>query len=85
MWGHQNCTLSSQLIKSLSCRIWYSISRTMSDYYGIAITFMIARSALSPSSPAPSARRNAAVGLDGSTRPSKSSGRAAIALITMRR
>jgi hypothetical protein len=32
---------------------------------------MIARSAPSPSSPAPSARRYAALGLDGSTRPSK--------------
>ena len=49
----------------------------MSDCYGIAITFMIARSALSQSSPAPAARRNAALGLDRVARPSKSGDRAA--------
>jgi hypothetical protein len=38
---------------------------------GIAVTFMIAWSASSPSSPAPAARRCAALGLDRSMRPSK--------------
>jgi hypothetical protein len=67
------------------CRIWYSTSRTVSDDDVHRLTLMIARSALSQSSPAPSARRNAALGLDCSARPSKSSGRADIALTTMRR
>ena len=65
----------------LICRIWYSTSRTLSDHDA----HMIARSALSQSSPAPSARRKAALGLDRFARPSKSSGRAAIALATMGR
>ncbi len=43
----------------------------------IAATRMIARCALSPSSPAPTARRYAATGLDRSARPSKSASRAA--------
>jgi hypothetical protein len=43
----------------------------------IAATGMIARSAPSPSSPAPSARRYAALGLDRSARPSKWGDRAA--------
>ena len=34
-------TLVMDITEVLNCRIWYSISRTMSDYYGIAITFMI--------------------------------------------
>jgi DNA-binding transcriptional LysR family regulator len=44
---------------------------------GIAATQMIARPALSPSSPAPSARRYTALGLDRGARPSKSGDRAA--------
>jgi hypothetical protein len=69
----------------LICRIWYSTSRTLSDHDAHRATLMIARSALSQSSPAPSARRKAALGLDRFARPSKSRGRAAIALATMGR
>jgi len=43
---------------------------------GITTVPMIARSAPSPSSPAPSARRYAALGLDRSARPSKGAVRA---------
>jgi hypothetical protein len=46
---------------------------------------MIAWSALSPSSPAPSARRYAALGLDRSVRPSKLADRAADAKFSMDR
>ncbi len=55
----------------LSCKNWYSISRTVLDNHAHHGTRMIARSAPSPSSPAPSARRYAALGLDRSARPSK--------------
>src|SRR5881396_3121812 len=48
----------------------------------IAATWMIARSAPSPSSPAPSARRCAALGPDCSARPSKRGDRAANAYLT---
>ena len=44
------------------CRIWYSISRTVSDDGGHRGGMMVARSALSPSSPAPAARRKSGVG-----------------------
>jgi hypothetical protein len=66
---------------AFTCRIWYSTSRTVSDDDVHRLT--LTRSALSQSSPAPSARRNAALGLDCSARPSKSSGRADIALTTI--
>src|SRR6266571_7983719 len=49
----------------------------------IAATRMIARSAPSRSSPAPSARRYAALGLDRSARPSKRGNHAANAYLTM--
>ena len=39
--------------KDMSCRIWYSISRTVSDDDGHRGELMVARSALSPSSSAP--------------------------------
>jgi hypothetical protein len=61
----------------MSCRV----SRTVSD--DIAVTLMIPRSALSPSSSAPSVRRGAAMELDRSARPRKSSGRAGFAVTTM--
>jgi hypothetical protein len=53
------------------CRIWYSISQTASDGNPHRGKPMIARSALSPLSPAPSARRYAASELDRSARSSK--------------
>jgi len=49
----------------------------------IAVMSIIAWSALSPSSPAPAARRYAASGLDGSVRPSKLADRAADAAVSM--
>jgi hypothetical protein len=57
--------------EDFTCRNWYSISRTASDNGAHHGTRMIARSAPSPSSPAPSARRYAALGPDCSARPSK--------------
>jgi hypothetical protein len=79
-WGRHRCWLSSgyhggELVpvphasdSRVSCKIWHLISRTMSEATRIAATTMIARSAPSPSSPAPSARRYAALGLDRSAR-----------------
>jgi hypothetical protein len=49
----------------------------------ITASSMIAWSAPSPSSPAPSARRSAALGLDRSMRPSKLADRAVEALVAM--
>jgi hypothetical protein len=49
----------------------------------IAVLSMIAWSAPSPSSPAPAARRCAALGLDRSARPSKLADRAADASLSM--
>jgi hypothetical protein len=43
--------------QGFKCRIWYSISRTVSDDDTHCGGMTIARSALSPSSPAPAARR----------------------------
>ena len=48
--------------EEIRCRIWYSISRTVSDDGGHRGGMMVARSALSPSSPAPAARRKSGVG-----------------------
>ena len=48
--------------RCLRCRIWYSISRTVSDDGGHRGGMMVARSALPPSSPAPAARRKSGVG-----------------------
>src|SRR6266536_2126365 len=65
------------------CKNWYSISQTASDSGAHHGTRMIARSAPSTSSPAPSARRYAALGLDRSARPSKRGNHAANAYLTM--
>jgi hypothetical protein len=79
------------LPKYLKATAWYvwitamaAVGLALSDDDVHRLTLMIARSALSQSSPAPSARRNAALGLDCSAQPSKSSGRADMALTTMR-
>ena len=53
------------------CKIWYSTMQTVSDLSTHPDCSTVARYAHSPSSPAPSARRFAAVGLDRSARPSK--------------
>jgi hypothetical protein len=67
----------------LNCKIWYLISRTVSDDDAHCGDMMIARSALSPLSPR--LRRAALCGfrLDRSARPSKSGDRAANALTAM--
>jgi hypothetical protein len=62
---------------AIICKIRYLTSQTVSDTTRIAVTLMIARSAFSPSSPAPSARRHAAWELDRLARPSKSGDRSA--------
>jgi len=59
------------------CKKWYPISRTVSEEVVHRVTRMMPRSAPSPSSPAPSARRYAALGLDRSARPRKRVDRAA--------
>jgi hypothetical protein len=56
---------------SLKYKIWYLIFRTVSDGNLHRCKWMIARSALSPSSSAPSVRRCAALELDRSARSSK--------------
>jgi hypothetical protein len=56
----------------------------MTQITDIMALSMIAWSALSPSRPAPAARRCAALGLDRSVRPSKVGGRAVDGLISMR-
>lgn len=65
--------------------VWRTFSRNgaMRRKTDIAATPMVAWSAPSPSSPAPSARRFAALGLDRSVRPSKLAHRAAIASRSM--
>jgi hypothetical protein len=68
---------------SSGCKVWYLISRTVSDDDAYCGDMMIARSALSP--PSPRLRRAAicGIGLDRSARPSKSGDRAANALTAM--
>jgi hypothetical protein len=66
------------------CKIWYLISRTVSDDDPHWVTLMIARSALSPSSRAFGAPR-CGIELDCSARPSKSGDRVANALTAMLR
>ena len=85
MSAKQNEELPPPPTATLTCRIWYSISRTVSDDDVHRGDMMIARPALSPSSPAPAARSRAALGLDRLARPSKSGDRAANALTTMLR
>ncbi len=55
----------------MKCKIWYLIFRTVADGNLHRGKWMIARSALSPSSSAPSARRYAALELDRSAQSSK--------------
>ncbi|HEY7246636.1 MAG TPA: hypothetical protein VH678_22410 [Xanthobacteraceae bacterium] len=57
--GHNRWVTDADVV---NCRIWYSISRTVSDDDAHRGGMMIARSALSPSSPAPAARRKSGVG-----------------------
>jgi hypothetical protein len=67
----------------LRCKIWYLISRTVSDDDAHCGDMMIARSALSPSSPRLRRAAICGIGLDRSARPSKSGDRAANALTAM--
>ena len=82
--GASFAMIEATVIGWISCKIWYLISRTVSDDDAHCGDMMIARSALSPSSPRLRRAAICGIGLDRSARPSKSGDRAANALTAMR-
>ena len=75
-----NVRVQLEALGNMFCKIWYLISRTVSDDDAHCGDMMIARSALSPSSPRLRRAAICGIGLDRSARPSKSGDRAANAL-----